>query len=97
MVLCGLECKKDQKLLTKNLVEKLTISGELQWNPVEEETCEIFIGIENQGKVKEGNYVLLGGWKIKVQNQAFLPNGIVADLKQPKVTLRGIDSEKYYT
>ncbi len=89
--------KKDQKL-TKNLVEKLTISGELQWNPVEEETCEIFIGIENQGKVKEGNYVLLVRVEDQVQNQAmFLSDGIVVDLKQPKVTLRGIDSEKYYT
>lgn len=89
--------KKDQKL-TKNLVEKLTISGELQWNPVEEETCEILIGIENQGKVKEGNYVLLVRVEDQVQNQAvFLSDGIVVDLKQPKVTLRGIDSEKYYT
>ena len=34
----------------------------------------------------------------QVQNQAmFLSDGIVVDLKQPKVTLRGIDSEKYYT
>ena len=69
--------KKDQKL-TKNLVEKLTISGELQWNPVEEETCEILIGIENQGKVKEGNYVLLVRVEDQVQNQAvFLSDGII--------------------
>ena len=71
MVLCGLECEKRSETY-KNLVEKLTISGELQWNPVEEETCEILIGIENQGKgkVKEGNYVLLVRVEDQVQNQA---------------------------
>lgn len=90
--------KKDQKL-TENLVEELTVSGELQWNQIEAEgACEILAGEEKQGKVKEGNYVILVRAEDHVQNQAvFLSDGVIVDMEPPKVTLVGIDSEKYYT